>query len=184
MLKLAFISKFLFLNFTVMTIATNSNTQTPNPLPKSLQWIDTTSGYLDDQFRIPNTNIRFGLDALIGFVPAVGDFVSFAVSASMIIAIVNHGVSLSVLLRMLWNITLDYLMGFIPFIGDLVDVGFKANRRNVNLLKAYYSSGKHKPSNKYVIWLVALSFLLVLGTLVGIGIYLILRLLFEGASQL
>lgn len=153
--------------------------QTPLPqqpiqknLPKELAWIDKTSTALDDIFKIPATDFRFGLDPLIGLLPVVGDFLSFAISASMVLAIVRHGVSLSVLMKILGNITIDYLVGLFPFLGDFLDVTYKANRKNVNILKDYYSSGKHSEASKYVVWWVAIGFLVLLAGFVGGSIYL------------
>lgn len=141
-------------------------------LPKELAWIDKTSTLLDDIFKIPATNVRFGLDPLIGLIPVVGDFVGFAVSASMVLAIVRHGVSVPVLMKILGNITFDYLIGLFPFLGDFLDVAFKSNRRNVDILKEYYTSGKHKESSKYIVWFVAISFFILLAGFVGGTIYL------------
>ena len=146
--------------------------ETKKQLPKELQWIDKTSTVLDDVFKIPATNVRFGLDPLIGLLPMAGDFVSFAISASMVLAIVRHGVSLSVLIKILGNITFDYLVGLFPFLGDFLDVAYKANRKNVDILKAYYTSGNHKESSKYVVWLVAIGFLILLAGFVAGTIYL------------
>ncbi len=146
-------------------------------LPKELKWIDKTSTALDDIFKIPATNVRFGLDPLIGLVPVVGDFVGFAISASMVLAVVRHGVSLPVLMKILGNITFDYLVGLFPFLGDFLDVAYKSNRRNVDILKEYYTSGKHTESSKYVVWFVAILFLILLAGFVGGTIYLTLQLL-------
>ncbi|WP_375560387.1 DUF4112 domain-containing protein [Bernardetia sp. OM2101] len=140
-------------------------------LPKELAWIDKTSTALDDIFKIPATNFRFGLDPLIGLVPVVGDFVGFAISASMVLAIVRHGVSFSVLIKILGNITFDYLVGLFPFLGDFLDAAFKSNRRNVDILKDYYSSGKNTEASKYVVWVAAIGFLVLLAGFVGGSIY-------------
>ena len=144
---------------------------TKKELPKELAWIDKTSTALDDLFKIPATNVRFGLDPLIGLIPVVGDFVGFAIPASMVVAIVRHGVSLSVLMKILGNITFDYLVGLFPFLGDFLDVAYKSNRRNVDILKDYYTSGKHTESSKYVVWFVAIGFLVLLAGFVGGSIY-------------
>lgn len=141
-------------------------------LPKELAWIDKTSTALDDIFKIPATDFRFGLDPLIGLIPVVGDFVGFAISASMVVAIVRHGVSLSVLIKILGNITFDYLIGLFPFLGDFLDAAYKSNRRNVDILKEYYTSGKHSESSKYVVWFAAIGFLVLLAGFVGGSIYL------------
>ena len=151
--------------------------QIQKELPKELAWIDKTSTALDDIFKIPATNFRFGLDPLIGLVPVVGDFVGFAISASMVLAIVRHGVSLSVLIKILINISFDYLVGLFPFLGDFLDIAYKSNRRNVDILKDYYTSGKHTASSKYVVWFVAVGFLVFLAGFVAGSIYLTWKIL-------
>ncbi|MEM8527077.1 MAG: DUF4112 domain-containing protein [Bacteroidota bacterium] len=108
------------------------------------QWLDTVSDFLDSKFRIPFTNIRFGADFLIGLVPYAGDFLSFGISCTLVVAMARHGVSTGVLLRMLWNIALDALIGAIPILGDVFDLTYRANRRNLELLKKHYDKGKAK----------------------------------------
>ncbi len=154
-----------------------SQTKMEKELPKELAWIDKTSTALDDIFKIPATNFRFGLDPLIGLVPVVGDFLGFAISASMVLAIVRHGVSLAVLTKILGNITFDYLVGLFPFLGDFLDVAFKSNRRNVDILKEYYTSGKHTESSKYVVWFAAIGFLVLLAGFVGGSVYVTWQIL-------
>jgi hypothetical protein len=146
-------------------------------LPKELAWIDKTSTALDDIFKIPTTDFRFGFDPLIGLVPVVGDFIGFAISASMVLSVVRHGVSLPVLIKILGNITFDYLVGLFPFLGDFLDVAYKSNRRNVDILKEYYTSGEHTESSKYVVWFAAIGFLLLLAGFVGASIYLTWQIL-------
>lgn len=89
---------------------------------------------LDSSARVPGTNIRFGLDSLIGLIPGVGDVTGAALSGYIVLAAARLGVSPAVLTRMLLNLGLDTLVGTIPLLGDLFDVGFRANIRNVALL--------------------------------------------------
>ena len=116
------------------------------PTPSKLKYLDTFSDLLDSRFRIPGTDIRFGLDFLIGLVPYAGDLLSFVFSGGLIIAMAKNGASGIVLLKMIWNIFLDTTVGSIPIIGDLFDLGYKSNRRNFNLLKEHYDEGKHTGS--------------------------------------
>jgi hypothetical protein len=99
--------------------------------------IDALSVLLDTAFVIPGTNIRFGLDALIGLVPGIGD----AVTTVMSLYIVNEARALGaprlLIARMLANVALDGFVGAIPLVGDAFDVVFRANRRNMALLLAY-----------------------------------------------
>jgi Domain of unknown function (DUF4112) len=99
---------------------------------------------MDDQFAIPGTNIRFGLDFLLGIFPGLGDAVTSVIS----LLIVHHawqiGASKLTLARMLGNIGLDFLVGSVPVVGDLFDVAWKSNRKNARLLEAHLNqrSGK------------------------------------------
>lgn len=111
-----------------------------------LGWIDTLSNLMDTQFRIPGTNIRFGGDFLMGLVPGAGDLASFGISSILILAMVRHGVSSSVVARMLGNIFLDTVVGSIPILGNIFDLTYKANTRNINLLKEHYQEGRHQGS--------------------------------------
>lgn len=90
---------------------------------------------LDSQFRIPGTDIRFGLDSLFGLVPVAGDAVTAAMAAYIIVEAFRIGVSRRIIARMLGNLVIDWVIGSIPIIGDLFDVGFKANERNIRLIE-------------------------------------------------
>ncbi len=128
--------------------------------PAEFKFLDSMSDLLDSRFRIPGTNIRFGLDFLVGLVPFAGDIVTFAFSGLLVISMVRHGASGMVVVKMLGNILLDALVGGIPVLGDLFDLSFKANRRNYRLLQEHYQSGKHGGSAIPVI--LAVIFMLLL----------------------
>ena len=111
-----------------------ANMRTPSR-EQRLARIDALSVLLDTAFIIPGTNIRFGLDALIGLVPGIGD----AVTTVMSLYIVNEARALGaprlLIARMLANVALDGFVGAIPLVGDAFDVAFRANRRNMALLR-------------------------------------------------
>ena len=113
---------------------------------------------LDSRYRIPYTDIRFGLDFLIGLVPYAGDLISFLISAVLVISMARHGVSGRALLIMLWNILLDTVVGSIPILGDIFDLKYRANRRNLNILLEHYEEGAHQGSA----WPIILTVLVVL----------------------
>lgn len=92
---------------------------------------------LDSAVGIPGTRIRFGLDALIGLIPGIGDLIGFALGAWLIVEGARVGAPARVLARMAGNLAIDALAGFVPLLGDLVDIGFKANRRNAAVLGDY-----------------------------------------------
>ncbi len=90
--------------------------------------------WLDDRFEIPGTRIRFGLDALIGWIPGIGDALAAAASLFIVLAAWKRGAARITLIRMLLNLTFESTLGAIPIIGDFAHVAWKANRRNYNLL--------------------------------------------------
>jgi hypothetical protein len=89
---------------------------------------------LDDVFQIPGTNIRFGLDALIGLIPGFGDLLTSIASSLMIYAAWDRGLPRVTIARMLANVGIDAVAGAVPLLGDVFDVAWKANRKNYELL--------------------------------------------------
>ncbi len=96
--------------------------------------LDLLSHVLDDWLRIPGTSIRFGLDAIVGLIPAIGDVVGGLASCILLVAGWFRGVPYVTLIRMALNIGIEVTVGSIPFLGDAFDVAWKANRRNYKLL--------------------------------------------------
>lgn len=99
-----------------------------------LEWI---ADLLDSRFVIPGTDIRFGLDGVIGLVPIAGDLISAMISLYLISRAAELGLSPWVKLRMVWNVALDTVVGAVPVLGDMFDVSYKSNRRNIALAKRY-----------------------------------------------
>jgi hypothetical protein len=120
---------------------------------------------MDSQFRVPGTDVKFGLDALIGLIPGAGDFVTFLISGYMVTILANNGASGFVLARMVLNIVIDSLVGSIPILGDIFDVAFKANQRNLALMQQHYVEGRHRGGAWKVIVPVLLVLLVVIGGL-------------------
>jgi hypothetical protein len=94
---------------------------------------------LDSAFVIPGTGIRFGADPLLGLVPGAGDLVALGLSGYMLLEAHRLEAPASLLTRMAANIALDAAVGSIPLLGDLFDVAFKANRRNMRLLREHFA---------------------------------------------
>jgi hypothetical protein len=92
---------------------------------------------MDQRYRVPGTDLRFGLDALIGLVPGIGDFVGMLIGLALIFEGLRLRAPWMVLGRMVLNLWLDGLVGSIPVVGDVWDFWFKANRRNLRLLQRY-----------------------------------------------
>lgn len=125
------------------TLTTPSPTQSmPTPPVHSdrATGIRSLARLLDSAVGIPGTNIRFGLDSLIGLVPGVGDLAGAAASGYIILSAARLGVPTPVLVRMVVNVGVDTLVGAIPLLGDLFDVGWRANTRNSALLDSYLAT--------------------------------------------
>jgi hypothetical protein len=95
---------------------------------------------LDTAVTVPGTNIRFGLDSLIGLVPGVGDLAGAAMSGYIVLASARLGAPTPVLVRMVTNVAIDAVVGSVPLLGDLFDVGWRANVRNTELLDRHLAA--------------------------------------------
>lgn len=92
---------------------------------------------MDTSVGIPFTRFRFGVDALLGLVPGLGDAIGTAVAAYVVGVAVRLGAPKAMLLEMLWNIGVEALGGSFPVIGDLFDAAWRSNVRNVRLLERH-----------------------------------------------
>lgn len=104
---------------------------------RKVERLERLAWWLDDRFRIPGTNITFGLDSLIGLVPGIGDAAMAVGAGYLVLQAKELGLPRRVLVRMTLNVLVDMAIGSIPLLGDIFDVGFKANRRNMILLKRH-----------------------------------------------
>jgi hypothetical protein len=100
--------------------------------------VETLARLMDSALRIPGTQIRFGADAALGLLPGVGNIATTLVSAFIIYEARRLGVSRLTLLRMAGNVGLDSLISAIPLAGSVADVFFRANRRNIELLRGHF----------------------------------------------
>jgi len=107
-----------------------------------LDRIRSITNIMDTRFKIPGTKITFGLDPLLGLIPAAGDIISYAISGLLVVLMARHKVKGQVVLLMLLNIGVDFLIGTIPVIGWIADFRLKANSRNLQLLEKHYEEGK------------------------------------------
>jgi hypothetical protein len=136
--------------------------------------LDDLSRYLDGLFRIPGTSWRFGLDAIIGLIPNVGDTLTSVASFYILVAGVRYGVPKITLLRMAFNIGLDYLVGSIPFIGDAFDFFWKSNQQNMDLIRER-ATGKGKGTKGdyiFIFSLIGALILLLIGSIIASGVIL------------
>ena len=131
--------------------------------------LDDLAYYLDDLFRIPGTGWRFGLDAIIGLVPNVGDTLTSFASFYILLAGVRYGVPKITLLRMALNIGVDYLLGSVPIIGDALDFFWKSNDMNMNLIRERATGKGNGTTSDYVFIfvLIGLLILLLIGSIIA-----------------
>lgn len=129
---------------------------------------------LDSKFRIPGTNIRFGIDPVIGLVPGIGDWIGGLASLYFLVYAVTLKAKASVILRMLWNILIDIIIGAIPVLGEIFDVGWKANLRNADLLEdLIHNPEQTERQSQILVWLAGILSVVVVILL----LYLIVTLL-------
>jgi uncharacterized protein DUF4112 len=109
----------------------------PRSRAERIARIDALATLLDTAFLVPGTNIRFGLDALIGLVPGIGDVVTTLMALYIVREARALGAPPFLIARMLANVALDGVVGAVPLVGDVFDVAWRANRRNMALLRRH-----------------------------------------------
>lgn len=127
--------------------------------------VESMAKWMDSRFTIPGTDIKFGFDALIGLIPGAGDFATLFISGYMITILAKNGASKLLVARMALNIVIDAVLGSVPILGDIFDVAFKANIRNVKLMREHYVEGRQTGGAWKVIVPIMLLLVLVVGTL-------------------
>jgi hypothetical protein len=135
------------------------------PVDKHLERIGMI---MDRAIRIPGTQIRIGLDPIIGFLfPVLGDWIGGGVGAYIILASMRHGLPKRTIARMVFNLGVDFALGSIPLIGDAFDFAWKSNDMNLRLLNKYASGHRGSLWSDWalVFGLLGLLLLLMLGAL-------------------
>ncbi|HKZ96168.1 MAG TPA: DUF4112 domain-containing protein [Hyphomicrobiaceae bacterium] len=105
--------------------------------------VEAVARLMDSAMAIPGTSVRFGLDAVIGLVPVLGDLLSQLISSYIIWEARQLGVSRLTMARMIWNSAIDTIIGIVPVAGDAFDVVFRANMKNLALLKGHLEKHGH-----------------------------------------
>jgi hypothetical protein len=104
---------------------------------QSVARLEALARLMDGAFTLPGTSIRFGLDGIIGLVPVAGDVIAGLVSSYLIWEARQLGAPRWVIARMMANTFLDTTIGAIPVVGDAFDVLFRANMKNMALLRRH-----------------------------------------------
>lgn len=152
----------------VRTRSPEALVQTREP---SLERLRTLARLLDSAFQIPGTRYRFGIDALVGLVPGIGDAIGAVFSLFIVFQAARLGASRATLARMMGNVALDTIVGEVPLLGDLFDAGWKANTRNLGLLENHLQQPvATRRSSRRVLLLVGAGLLLLLAGVIALGI--------------
>lgn len=104
---------------------------------RRLEWL---TWFTDNSIKVPGTTYTVGADGLASLVPGVGTFIGTGMSLYLVAEALRHGVGGRTIVRMGGNIVLDTLVGAVPVMGFLFDMAFKANQRNLSLLKRELSA--------------------------------------------
>ena len=105
----------------------------------ALDRLDMLATAFDTAFILPGTTIRFGVESLLRLVPGIGDAAASALSCYLLYEAHRLGVPRLLFARMVMNVVLEGTVGAVPIAGDAFDVIFRANRRNVALLRGHFA---------------------------------------------
>ena len=134
---------------------------------RALTEVETLAWLLDNSIPVPGTGRRFGVDALIGFVPVVGDLLSGGIGLFVVWRASRMGLPRVVVARMLANAGIDIAVGAIPVLGDAFDLWFKASTRNLGLMRRHLEQPERSTRDDWLALLVLLG--IAIGVIVLLG---------------
>ncbi|MCA1571571.1 MAG: DUF4112 domain-containing protein [Chloroflexi bacterium] len=135
---------------------------------RALGEVEALAWLLDNSIPVPGTGgRRFGIDALIGFVPVVGDLASGAIGLYVVWRGSRLGVPRVVVARMLVNSAIDLTVGAIPFIGDAFDLWFKANTRNLALIRRHVEEPETSAAREWFVLLALIGLVVAIVFVLG-----------------
>ena len=109
--------------------------------PRGIELLRRWARLFDSAFRVPGTNITFGLDPILGLIPGLGDLTSPIFCVFIIWHAAKLRVPKVVMARMVLNALIDSVAGAIPLFGDLFDFAWKASAWNLALLERHAMPG-------------------------------------------
>jgi hypothetical protein len=140
-------------------------------MPPELERLKRLSRLLDSAIGIPGTRYRFGLDAIVGLVPGIGDAIGAIFSSYIIFQAARLGVPKLTLVRMIGNVGVDTIVGEIPLLGDLFDVGFQSNIRNLSLIEKHvHRPAAAKAQSRRVLVVLGIALLALVVGIAAVGV--------------
>lgn len=112
------------------------------PDAERLAKIERLAHLMDESIALPGTDKRIGLEALLGLIPGLGDLATAVISLHIISEAKKLGVPKTIVSKMIWNVVVDTVVGAVPGVGDVFDAFWKANRKNIELVKEYFENGR------------------------------------------
>lgn len=144
---------------------------------ESLARVRSLARVLDTAIHIPGTNFRFGLDAIVGLVPGVGDIAGAGMSGFIILTAARLGAPAPVLLRMLLNVGIDTVVGAVPLLGDLFDAAWRSNTRNAALLERHLAAPETtRRASRLVVAGVIIALILLVAGAIALAAWLLTML--------
>jgi hypothetical protein len=120
------------------------------PLSRSerrlLESARTTATWMDARFSL--FGFRFGLDAVVGLIPGLGDVVSAIGSVYLLWVARRLGVPRSRMARIAGLIVADLVFGLVPFVGDVADAAFKAHLRAMRIIEEHVGVAAPEPAGE------------------------------------
>jgi hypothetical protein len=151
---------------------------------RGLERLRLVSQLFDRAFPIPGTKWRFGLDALFGLVPGLGDVAGALVGVYALRVARNLRAPPEIQLQMLTNIALDAVVGMVPVLGDIFDFAFQAQTRNLALLDRWVGApGPTTRRTRRGLLLIPIAIVIVFATLTALGVWMLFILFHWIASQ-
>ncbi len=132
---------------------------------------DLLARILDTFIRIPGTNLRIGVDPLLGLIPGIGDTVASLIGSVILMMAARLQVPKIVLVRMSLNVLLNGVIGAIPVLGDGFSVWFRSNARNAVLLRRASAPTQRQATTSDWIFVVSVlvgTLAIIVGVTVGL----------------
>jgi hypothetical protein len=144
------------------------------PTRDRLGRLDWLSQVLDSAWSVPGTSYRIGLDGILGLIPGIGDPLGAMLSSYLIFEAARMGAPTHILLRMVGNVAVESIVGVIPILGDVFDLAWKANVRNLALLRAHKDELLgHERSSRKIIMLILGALLFAFLGLIAVSVFVV-----------